>query len=58
LQKAIVSLIGSVRPSIRMKEPNVRWKKFHEIWHLNIFRKSIEKIQALLKFDNNNAYFT
>jgi len=33
---------------------NVSWK----FRYLNIFRKSIKKIQALLKFDNNNGCFT
>jgi hypothetical protein len=27
-------------------------------WNLGIFRKSVEKIQVLLKSDNNNRYFT
>jgi hypothetical protein len=31
---------------------NFSWK----VRYLNIFRKSIEKIQSLLKFDNNNEY--
>ena len=31
---------------------------FHEIWYLNIFRNSVEKIQVSLKSDNNDGYFT
>jgi hypothetical protein len=32
-------------------------KDFHEIWYLDIFRKSVKKIQVLLKSDKNNGYF-
>ena len=31
---------------------------FCENLHLSIFRKSVEKIEVLLKCDNNNEYFT
>ena len=34
------------------------WKDFHEILYLNIFRKSVEKIQVSLKSDQNRLYFT
>jgi hypothetical protein len=34
------------------------WTDFHEIWYLSIFRKSVQKIQVLLKYDKNNGYFT
>jgi len=30
----------------------------HVILYLSIFRKSVEKIQFLLKSDKNNGYFT
>jgi hypothetical protein len=30
---------------------------FHEVWYLNIFRKSGEKIQVLLKSVKNKGYF-
>jgi len=30
---------------------------FHEIWYLNIFKKSAQKIQVSLKSDKNNRYF-
>jgi len=30
----------------------------HEIRYLRIFRKSVEKMQVSLKYDNNNGYFT
>jgi hypothetical protein len=41
LQKAIISFVGS------------QWMDLHEILHLSIFRKSVEKIQVSLKSDNN-----
>jgi hypothetical protein len=31
---------------------------FNEIWYLNVFRKSIKKIQVSSKPDKNNSYFT
>jgi hypothetical protein len=31
---------------------------FHEISYLRVFRKSVEKVQVLLKSDKNNGYFT
>ena len=30
----------------------------HEIWYPNIFQKSVEKFQVLLKCDKKNEYFT
>jgi len=33
-------------------------KDFHEILYLIIFRKPVQKIQASLKSDKNNGYFT
>jgi hypothetical protein len=34
------------------------WTNFHEIRHLYIFRKTVVKMQASLKSDNNKGYFT
>jgi hypothetical protein len=34
------------------------WADFREIWYLNNFRKSVEKIKVSLKWDKNNGYFT
>jgi hypothetical protein len=31
---------------------------FYDIWYLDIFRKSVEKIQVSLNPDKNNEYFT
>ena len=47
-----------VRPSVRIEQLGSHWTDFHEIWYLNIFRKSVEKIQLSLNSDKNNLYFT
>jgi hypothetical protein len=42
----------SVRLSVRMEQQlGSPWTDFHEVWHLSIFRKSVEKIEILLKYD-------
>ena len=46
LRKAIVSFIMSVCLFVRMEQLGSYWMKFHEIWYMNIFRTSIEKIQV------------
>ena len=47
-----------VCPSVRMEQLGSHWTDFYEIWYLNIFRKSAEKIQVSLKSDKSNGYFT
>jgi hypothetical protein len=42
--------------SVRMEKLGSHWTDFDEIWY-ELFRKSVEKIQVLLKFDKNNGYF-
>jgi hypothetical protein len=46
----------SVRPAIRMEQLATQWTDFPEIWYINIFRKSVMKIQVLLKSHKNNEY--
>jgi hypothetical protein len=41
-----------------MEQLGSHWTDFHEIWYLNIFRKSVEKIQVSLKSDKNDGYVT
>ena len=57
LRKATVSFVMSVWPYVRMEQPGSRLAGFHEIWYLNIFRKSVEKIQVALNSDKNDGYF-
>jgi len=57
LQKETINFIMSICPSVHMEQLSSHWKDFHEIW-LNIFRKSVEKIQVSLHMDKNNWYFT
>jgi len=47
-----------VRLSARKEQLCSHCADFHEIWHLNIFRKSVRKSIKLVKSDKNNAYFT
>jgi hypothetical protein len=55
LRKATVSFVVSARPSVRMEHLGSHRTDFHEIWYMNIFRKSFEKIQVSLKSDKNNG---
>jgi hypothetical protein len=57
-QNCEARLLASSRLSVRMKQPGFHWTDFNDIWYLSIFRKSVEKIQAPLKSDKNNGYFT
>jgi hypothetical protein len=34
------------------------WTEFHEIWYLNIFRKSVTKIQVSRKYNKKNDSLT
>jgi hypothetical protein len=56
LQKATVSFVMSVRLSVRMEQLGSHWTDFNEISY--IFRKSIQKIQVLLKSDRKNGHYT
>jgi hypothetical protein len=56
------SVCSSARPSVifpavLMEQLCSYWTDFLEIWYLNIFRKSVEKIQVSLESDKNNGYF-
>jgi len=59
LQKVTISLVMSVCLSFcPYKQLDSHWTDFHEIWYLNIFLKSVMKIQVSLKSGKNNSYFT
>jgi len=57
---ACLSLYLSVRSSVclsfSMEKLGFHWTDFHEILHLNIFRKSVQMIQVSLKSDKNYGY--
>jgi hypothetical protein len=57
-RKATISVVMSVRLSVRMKQLGFHWTDFHGIWYLRIFRNSVEKIQVSLNSDKNVRYFT
>jgi len=42
-----------VRPHGQLRP---HWTEFNEIWCLRIFRKSVEKVHVLFKFDKNNRH--
>jgi hypothetical protein len=48
----------SVRPSARAEQLGSHWTDFHEILHLSVLRKTVQKMQGTLKSDKNNGYFT
>ena len=45
LRKETISFVMSARPSVRMEQLGSHWADFHEIWHLNIFIKTADRIQ-------------
>jgi len=45
----------SIPPTICMENVGSHWTGFHEILCWSILRKSVEKIQDILKSDNNAA---
>jgi len=47
----VMSVCLSARPSVYMEQFGFYWTDFHEILYLNSFRKSVEKIQLLFKWD-------
>jgi len=55
LRKATISFIIAVRRSVRMKQLSSHWTDFHVIWHLIIFRKSVEIIHVSLKSDKKTG---
>ena len=57
LRKATISFVKFVRLSVRMQQLRSHRKEFHEIWCLNVLRKSVEKVQVSLKSDKNKGYF-
>jgi hypothetical protein len=58
LRKATISFLTSARLSVRMQQLGSHGKDCNEIFCVRIFRKSVEKIKSLLKFDKKNEYFT
>ena len=51
-------LLATVCLSVRMEQIGSNWTDFHKIWYFSIFRKTVDKIQVLLKSDKNNGYFS
>ena len=53
--RKIMSVLQFVRLFVRMEQLGSQWTDFHEIWIWSIFQKSVEKIQVLLKSDEQRA---
>jgi hypothetical protein len=58
LLKATVSSVMSVCPSVVVEQLGSNWKNSHEVLYLSGCRKSVSKIQVLLKSVTNDGYFT
>jgi hypothetical protein len=58
VRKATIRSVMSVYPSVRMEHIGSHGRNSHEIWNLTIFQKSVQKIHASLKSDQNRGYFT
>ena len=58
LGSSYLSVCLSFCVSLHMEQLSSHWTDFHTFLYLSIFRKCIEKIQALLKCDKNKGYFT
>ena len=57
LNSPILNVLISVHLSVRMEQLGFHWMDFNETWYV-FFQKSVKKIQALLKSEKNNVYFT
>jgi len=54
LRKAAIGFVMSVFLSVRTEQLGFHWKDFHKHLYLNIFAKSVGKIQISSKSDENN----
>jgi hypothetical protein len=39
----LLTFVMSLRPSVQVEQLGFHWTDFHEVWYLNIFRKSAKK---------------
>jgi hypothetical protein len=58
VRKATISFFVSVSLSVRTEQLGSHCTDFHEMLHVSIFRKSVEKIQVSLKHDKTDGHFT
>jgi hypothetical protein len=58
LRRVRIIAKNSICLSASMQQLDSHWTHFYEKRNVIIFRKSVEKIQALLKSDKNKEYFT
>jgi hypothetical protein len=50
------SFVMRACPSVRVEQLGYHWTNFHEIWHLSIIRKFVEKIRVSLSSSTNNGH--
>jgi len=60
MPKATISLVMSVRPSVRTEQLDSYWTDYHKMLHLGstCFENLSRKFKSLLKSDRNKGYFT
>jgi hypothetical protein len=58
IDKTIITFATFVLTSVRMEQLCFQCTDLHEIWHLSVFRNSVENVEVSLKLDKNNGYFT
>ena len=58
LRGATINFVVSVCLSFLMEQLGTHWKDYLESLHLNVFRKSVEKIQVSLISDKKYESFT
>jgi len=46
----------STRSYVRLEQLGYHSTEFHDIWYLNIFRKSAQKFEVAIKSDKHNRY--
>jgi len=51
LRKVTISVVMSVRPSVRMEQLGSQSKEFYDSWYLNIFRTSVRENQVQCNSD-------
>ena len=57
-RKFAISFFTSVCLFVLMDKLGSQLMDFHEIWYLNIFQKSVEKIQVSFITEKNSRYFS
>jgi hypothetical protein len=57
-RKVTASFVMSIRLSVRTEQIDLHWMVLDKNLYLGFLRKSVEKINDLLKYEKKNEYFT